>query len=126
MTDANPNTQAAASGATVTEYSPATSTPDGGTAHATRDGAGAVGIAPERARELRQRWSELKGEFVDNPRSAAGKARDVAGEVLDELERALRHKHGTLGDALESDPKTEDLRVTLNRYQEFSERLLSF
>ncbi|HZZ47951.1 MAG TPA: hypothetical protein VFE65_13815 [Pseudonocardia sp.] len=91
---------------------------------AARDGGS--GIGPDRARELRQRWSEVKGEFVDNPRNAASKARDVAAEVLDELERALRTQHGALGQALGSDPKTEELRLAINRYQEFSERLMSF
>jgi hypothetical protein len=120
------DTTAGATGADTTTGTTGADTTTGTTGADTTTGTTGVGIAPERAQELRERWSAVKGEFVDDPKSAANSARDVAGEVLEELERALRKKHGTLGDALGSDPKTEELRVAINRYQEFSERLLSF
>jgi hypothetical protein len=84
-------------------------------------------IAPERARDLRAQWSEIKGEFVDEPRHAVGKANSLVGDVLDEIEQIFRQQRAELEKGLDDETtSTEDLRQALGRYHGFFDRLLSF
>ena len=84
-------------------------------------------IAPERARDFEGRWSQLKGDFVDEPKRSVRQADELVGEVLDELERLFRDQRGELARGLDDEQtSTEDLRVALGRYRGFFDRLLSF
>jgi hypothetical protein len=84
-------------------------------------------ITPERAHDLRAQWSEIKGEFVDEPRHAVGKANNLVGEVLDEIEQLFRQQRAELEKGLDDETtSTEDLRQALGRYRGFFDRLLSF
>lgn len=80
-----------------------------------------------KAESYRNRWNELKGEFVDEPRSAVRGANELVGEVLDELEQLFRRQRDELERGLDSDDtSTEDLRQALGNYRSFFDRLLSF
>ena len=84
-------------------------------------------IAPERAEAYNSRWSELKGEFVDEPRRAVRGANELVGQVLDELEELFRRQRSELEQGLDSEQtSTEDLRLALGQYRSFFDRLLSF
>jgi len=84
-------------------------------------------ITADRARSYQERWNELKGQFVDDPRHAVRHADGLVGDVLDELEEVFRRQRGELERGLDDDrSSTEDLRLALGRYREFFDRLLSF
>jgi hypothetical protein len=84
-------------------------------------------IEPERAESYNSRWTELKGEFVDDPRRAVRGGNELVGEVLDELEELFRRQRTELEQVLDSEQTTtEDLRQALIRYRSFFDRLLSF
>ena len=84
-------------------------------------------IEPERAESYNGRWTELKSEFVDDPRRAVRGANKLVGEVLDELEELFRSQRTDLEHGLDSEQTTtEDLRQALRRYRSFFDRLLSF
>jgi hypothetical protein len=84
-------------------------------------------IPADRAESFRGRWNELKGEFVDEPRTAVRGANELVGEVLDELEQLFRRQRDELESGLEADDTTtEDLRQALGNYRSFFDRLLSF
>jgi hypothetical protein len=84
-------------------------------------------IARERAEAYNNRWNELKGEFVDEPRRAVRGANELVGQVLDELEELFRRQRSVLEQGLDSEQtSTEDLRLALGRYRSFFDRLLSF
>jgi hypothetical protein len=84
-------------------------------------------IEPEQAESYNSRWTELKGEFVDDPRRAVRGANQLVGEVLDELEELFRRQRADLEHGLDSEQTTtEDLRQALGRYRSFFDRLLSF
>jgi len=84
-------------------------------------------IEPERAESYNNRWKELKGEFVDDPRRAVRGANELVGEVLDELEELFRRQRTDLEQGLDSEQtSTEDLRQAVIRYRSFFDRLLSF
>jgi|KBSMisStaDraftv2_1062788.scaffolds.fasta_scaffold345296_2 hypothetical protein len=82
---------------------------------------------PERASELRDRWHALQSRFVDDPREAVSDADSLVAELLRDLAQSFDEARSGLeaqwsrGD----DESTEELRVTLQRYRSFFERLLS-
>lgn len=100
---------------------------EGGPGGAAADSRASALIAPDRARSYQERWNELKGQFVDDPRHAVRRANGLVGEVLGELEEVFRRQRGELERGLDDDrSSTEDLRLALGRYREFFDRLLSF
>ena len=80
-----------------------------------------------RADELRDRWHALQASFVDDPRAAVGEADSLVAELLRDLAQSFDEARSSLetqwnqGD----DVSTEELRVTLQRYRSFFERLLT-
>jgi hypothetical protein len=83
-------------------------------------------IEPERAESYNNRWKELKGEFVDDPRGAVRGANELVGEAFDELEELFRRQRTNLEQGLDSElTTTEDLRQALIRHRSFFDRLLS-
>jgi hypothetical protein len=82
---------------------------------------------PGRASELRDRWHALQSRFVDDPREAVSDADSLVAELLRDLAQGFDDARSGLegqwsrGD----DVSTEDLRVTLQRYRSFFERLLA-
>ncbi|MFE7358072.1 hypothetical protein ACFU8Q_34355 [Streptomyces sp. NPDC057543] len=76
--------------------------------------------------EFRSRWQGIQGNFVDDPRQAVGAADSLVAEVMQALATTFsEHKQG-----LESqwqrgeEVATEDLRVALQSYRSFFNRLL--
>ena len=76
--------------------------------------------------ELRARWSTVQAGFVDEPRKAVEEADNLVASVMKRLaegfanERATLEKQWDRGDSV----STEDLRVALQRYRSFFDRLL--
>jgi hypothetical protein len=95
-------------------------------APATEGQGGPCLIPAERARAFRERWNELKGEFVDDPQHAVRGIDGLVGEVLDEIEQMFRRQHAELESATRDEhASTEDLRIAFGRYREFFDRLLT-
>ena len=78
------------------------------------------------ANELRDRWHALQARFVDEPREAVSDADTLVAELLRDLAKTFDGARSDLetqwsrGD----DVSTEELRITLQRYRSFFERLL--
>ena len=76
---------------------------------------------------LRARWQEIQVKFVDEPRESVKDADELVAELMQRLaetfssERSNLEKQWDRGD----DASTEDLRVALQRYRSFFDRLLS-
>jgi hypothetical protein len=77
--------------------------------------------------ELRERWNGVQAAFVDEPRKAVENADSLVASAMKRLaevfaeERARLEKQWDRGD----DVSTEDLRIALQRYRSFFQRLLS-
>lgn len=77
--------------------------------------------------EFRNRWRDVQGTFVDEPREAVEKANQLVERVTTRVaevfaqERARLEKEWGAG----KDVSTEDLRQALRRYRSFFDRLLS-
>jgi hypothetical protein len=76
---------------------------------------------------LRTRWKEVQTAFVDEPRKAVEKADGLVALAMKRLAEVFAEERSGLeqqwdrGDSV----STEDLRVALQRYRTFFERLLS-
>ncbi len=76
---------------------------------------------------LRTRWKEIQTAFVDEPRKAVEQADGLVASAMKRLaevfaqERSQLEQQWDRGDSV----STEDLRVALQRYRAFFDRLLS-
>jgi len=76
---------------------------------------------------LRTRWKEIQTAFVDEPRRAVEQADGLVASAMKRLaevfaeERSQLEKQWDRGDSV----STEDLRLALQRYRSFFDRLLS-
>ena len=77
--------------------------------------------------QLRERWQAIQAEFVDDPQQAVQKADALVTDVIDNLTRTFEQTKDLLDTQLgeADDVSTEDLRVGLQRYRTFFERLLA-
>jgi hypothetical protein len=99
----------------------------------------AAGIAPARvegheslfpapdSESFRNRWHDIQGGFVDEPREAVQKADELVVTVIKRLADAFSNERAGLEAdwAKGNDVSTEDLRQALRRYRSFFDRLLS-
>lgn len=76
---------------------------------------------------LRTRWKEIQTAFVDEPRKAVEQADGLVASAMKRLAEVFAQERSGLeqqwdrGDSV----STEDLRVALQRYRSFFDRLLS-
>ncbi len=81
----------------------------------------------EELQGLRTRWKEIQTAFVDEPRKAVEQADGLVASAMKRLaevfaeERSGLEKQWDRGESV----STEDLRVALQRYRAFFDRLLS-
>ena len=75
---------------------------------------------------IRDRWHGLQSRFVDEPRDTVSEADSLVAELLRELAQTFDEARSKLEGQWSSgeDVSTEDLRLTLQRYRSFFERLL--
>jgi|SRR5579871_3855755 len=82
----------------------------------------------EQARGFRSRWDGIQTGFVDEPRHAVEQADELVAEAIKRLAEMFANERSKLesqwdrGDNI----STEDLRLALQRYRSFFDRLLSF
>jgi hypothetical protein len=76
---------------------------------------------------LRSRWQEVQAAFVDEPRSAVKEADALVSELMRRLAETFSQERQQLESQWDrdGDVSTEDLRVALQRYRSFFDRLLS-
>lgn len=84
-------------------------------------------LAPGDRETMTTRWREIQADFVDHPRQAMQDADALVAGLMQQLAQTFAQERQQLegqwsrGD----DVSTEDLRVSLQRYRAFFERLLS-
>jgi hypothetical protein len=77
------------------------------------------------AEGLRERWRDLQLRFVDDPHGAATEADSLVGEVVETLTAALATQRADLSSWRSAgNGDTEQLRVAVQRYREFLDRVL--
>ncbi|MER6298911.1 hypothetical protein ABT247_04960 [Kitasatospora sp. NPDC001539] len=90
-------------------------------------GDGREPLLPEaETRELRERWQQVQTDFVDDPREAVHTADALVADLMQRLAESFADRRRSLesqwnrGDSVE----TEELRVALQQYRTFFNRLL--
>jgi hypothetical protein len=84
-------------------------------------------LGNDEAGGFRERWQSIQVTFVDEPRQAVEEADSLVDELMQRLAQTFRQERENLesqwsrGDNV----STEDLRVGLQRYRSFFERLLA-
>jgi hypothetical protein len=84
-------------------------------------------LAPGDREAMTSRWRDIQAAFVDHPRQAMKDADTLVAGLMQQLAQTFAHERAQLeaqwsrGDEV----STEDLRVSLQRYRAFFERLLS-
>lgn len=84
-------------------------------------------VPTELSETFQERWEEIQTRFVDEPRGAVEDADGLVAKLMQQLaegfanERERLEAHWGRGE----DISTEDLRVALQRYRSFFQRLLS-
>jgi hypothetical protein len=76
---------------------------------------------------LRTRWKEIQTAFVDEPRKAVEQADGLVASAMKRLAEVFAQERSKLEQQWDrgDNVSTEDLRVALQRYRSFFDRLLS-
>lgn len=99
------------------EQSPTTEAIEGQAAHL---------LTGEEIDQLKSRWDTIQIEFVDEPRSTVKQADALVAEVNKRVAQMLSERRAVLQEQWvhDEDGSTEDLRIALQRYRMFFNRLL--
>jgi len=83
-------------------------------------------MANENEEEFRSRWKAVQTGFVDEPSRAVKEADGLVAEVMTRLAEVFARERSKLEEqwARKEEVSTEDLRLLLQRYRSFFDRLL--
>ena len=84
-------------------------------------------LAEDERESINDRWTQIQSAFVDEPREAVQKADELVAELMQHLARMFADERGRLEAQWSqgTNVSTEDLRLGLQRYREFFQRLLA-
>jgi hypothetical protein len=87
-----------------------------------------VPLLPEsEAEQFRSRWNDVQADFVDDPDTAVQTADSLVAQVMKRMAEIFSEERNQLESQWRQgeEVSTEDLRVALQRYRSFFNRLLS-
>jgi hypothetical protein len=82
-------------------------------------------FSPGVAQDLRARWDATQIGFVDDPRQAVKQADELVAHTMQSLAKSFADERTRLEAQMNETASTENLRVALQRYRSFFQRLLS-
>ncbi len=84
-------------------------------------------LNPQDTNSFRSRWTSIQSTFVDDPRHSVEEADQLVAELMQNLAQTFNNEKNKLESDWErgQDVSTEDLRMALQRYRSFFDRLLS-
>lgn len=97
----------------------------------TTAGTGMEGLEPlfeaNEAQKFRTHWLNIQSKFVDDPRESVKQADELVASILKSVMMGFSDRRVALEQQWNSgdDVSTEDLRVALQRYRSFFDRLLT-
>ena len=94
----------------------------------TEQGDGSTQLFPSNElQDLRTRWKDIQTGFVDEPRKAVEQADGLVASAMKRLAEVFAQERSGLEQQWDrgDNVSTEDLRVALQRYRSFFDRLLS-
>jgi len=82
---------------------------------------------PDELNQVIRKWRDIQADFVDQPKRAMQEADELVSELIDRLTRTFADQREQLearwGNS--ESVSTEDLRMELQRYRSFFERLIA-
>jgi hypothetical protein len=93
----------------------------------TAAGSGGSLFGEQEQSNLRARWADVQAAFVDDPRECVQKADRLVADLVDHLTAGFSEARSQLEGqwARGEEVSTENLRVALQRYRDFFDRLLA-
>ena len=84
-------------------------------------------LAEDELQSYRQRWEALQVRFVDQPRDSVEGADELVSDLVERLSKVFADERASLESQWEegTDASTEDLRMAIQRYRSFFDRLLA-
>ncbi len=84
-------------------------------------------LAHDETAQLRRAWQDVQARFVDAPRGAVEEANHLVAETMKRLAEVFTEERSGLEAQWDrgGDVSTEDLRLALQRYRAFFDRLLA-
>lgn len=84
-------------------------------------------LNPDEMTGMRSHWTDIQSGFVDEPRHAVEEADHLVAEVMQKLAQTFARERSNLENQWNQgeNVSTEDLRIALQRYRSFFDRLLS-
>lgn len=106
---------------------PPVSAPGGAAADTTTDATELPLLDDVEADDFLARWSEVQSRFVDDPQGAVKDGDGLVAELMQALARRFSERKGDLEERWNQggEPETEELRLALQQYRSFFQRLLS-
>ena len=97
------------------------------TVDATADSGEQVLFADGELTDFHSRWTDVQSAFVDDPRDCVQKADGLVADVVDRLTSGFAQARSGLEEQWSRGEQvsTEDLRIALQRYRDFFDRLLA-
>lgn len=85
-------------------------------------------FGPEETNDFRSRWYRIQTEFIDDPRKCVQRADELVAETMKQLTEVFAQEREKLEREWDrgENVSTENLRIALQRYRSFFDRLLSF
>ena len=82
---------------------------------------------PQQIDELRQRWTTVQSQFVDEPRKSVEEADKLVASRIEKIEQAFAGARANLEKQWNKGEKvsTEDLRLCFQHYRQFFDRMLA-
>lgn len=83
-------------------------------------------LPPDRMEEFRKRWDDIQAGFVDDPQNSVQKAHGLVSSLVKDLNDVFARERSGLESQWNrgEEADTENLRVALQRYRAFLNRLL--
>ena len=77
--------------------------------------------------DFRSRWQRIQTEFIDDPRKSVERADELVAQTMKRLAQIFAQERERLEEEWDrgDNVSTEDLRLALQRYRSFFDRLLS-
>jgi len=82
-------------------------------------------FSPGVTQDFRARWDATQMSFVDDPRLAVKQADELVAQMMQSLAKSFADERTRLEAQMNETASTENLRVALQRYRSFFQRLLS-
>lgn len=81
----------------------------------------------ELSRDFRAQWNNIQTGFVDEPRASVERADELVAQLMQRLTQSFSEQRSELEKQWDASEQisTEELRLALQRYRSFFERLLS-